>query len=156
MVVRGGRQCECGHRGCLDTYCSEQGLVATWNERAPSRKPRDVAALAAAAFSGDPVARRVVRDGGRRLGRHIAALVNVMDPEIIVIGGEAVRFGELLFEPLRQEVAQCFGSPPGIAIDWENDGWPRGAAALAVQHFFDFEIKGGHSSGRTGQIPMSA
>jgi len=156
LVERGGRRCECGRRGCLDTYCSDPGLVATWNERDPSDTPRDVDMLAAAAAAGDAVARRVVRESGRRLGRHIAALVNVIDPEIIVIGGEGVRFGDLLLDPLRREVAQCFGSPPGIAIDWENDGWPRGAAALAIQHFFDFEIKGGHSSGRTNQVPMSA
>ena len=52
--------------------------------------------------------------------------------------------------------AHVYGDVPQLAVNWENDGWQRGAAALAIQHFFDFEITGGHSSQRTSRLPMSA
>ncbi len=157
LAERGGRTCECGRKGCLETYVSDPGLLMTWNERDPKTIGLGPEDLATAAHAGNPVARLVLREGGRRLGRHIAAVANVVDPEMIVFGGEGVRYGDLFFAPLRREVEQlCFGSPPELAISWENDGWQRGAAALAIQHFFDFEIKGGHSSERMGTISMSA
>jgi len=155
--VRGGRQCECGRRGCMETYCSDRGLVETWHQRDGSAVGRGPEQLAAASASGDAVARKVLRDGGRRLGRHIATLVNVVDPEIIIIGGESVRFGAYLFESMRSEMQRlCYGTPPEIAVNFADDGWQRGAAALAIQHFFDFEIKGGHVAERTRKISMSA
>ena len=157
LAERGGRPCECGRKGCLETYCGDPGLVQTWNERDPSTVGKGPSDLAAAAEAGDATARKVLRDSGRRLGRHIAALVNVLDPEILVFGGEGVHYGRFIFEPLRRELeAHVYGDVPQLAVNWENDGWQRGAAALAIQHFFDFEITGGHSSQRTSRLPMSA
>jgi predicted NBD/HSP70 family sugar kinase len=157
LAERGGRLCECGRKGCLETYCGDRGLVQTWNERDPATVGQGPQQLAEAADGGDLVARKVLRDGGKRLGRHIAALVNVMDPEIIVFGGEGVRYGRHLFDSLRRELQQqVYGTVPAIAVNWGDDGWQRGAAALAIQHFFDFEIRGGQSSLETNRLPMSA
>jgi predicted NBD/HSP70 family sugar kinase len=142
-----GRRCECGHDGCLETYCSDGGLVLTWNMLDPLSRGRGPDDLAAAANAGDAIAGRVLAEAGTRLGRHVAALVNLFDPEMIVFGGEGARFGRYLFDPLRRVLAEvCYPGAPRIAIDWEGKGWSRGAAALAMQHFFDFEATGGYSA----------
>lgn len=144
-----GRRCECGRDGCMETYCSDVGLLKTWAERDPVATGKPVEQLAAAANSGDPCARQVLRESGLRLGRHVAALVNVFNPEMIVFGGEGVRFGRHLFDPLKEILAEvCYPGSPPVAFDWEQDSWQRGAAALAVEHFFNFEATGGYTPKR--------
>jgi len=57
-----------------------------------------------AALAHDPLALRIVKAAGTYLGRGIAVLMDVLNPECIVLGSMAVRLGELLMEPVRQEV----------------------------------------------------
>ena len=141
-----GRRCECGRDGCLETWCGDIGLLQTWRERDPTSDGKDISDLAAAVAAGDPIALAIVEDSAQRLGRHVASLVNVFDPEIIVFGGEGVRFGRHLIDPIRKLLGEyCYSGPRPIAIDWEGTGWARGAAALAVQHFFNFEATGGYT-----------
>jgi predicted NBD/HSP70 family sugar kinase len=131
--------------GCIEAYCSDSGLIRSWSEVDPSKAGTSIDDLAAAADAGDPSARLVLSEAGVRLGRHVAALVNVFDPEMIVFGGEGIRFGRHLFEPLQKVLVDvCYPGAPPIACDWEQDSWQRGAAALAVQHFFNFEVTGGY------------
>jgi predicted NBD/HSP70 family sugar kinase len=142
-----GRRCECGRDGCLETWCSNRGLLETWRELDPSAAGKTAEQLASAAEGGDPIARKILREAGVRLGRQIAGLVNLFDPEMIVFGGEGVRFGRHLFDPLRKVLDEVsYPGTPRIATDWDGTGWPRGAAALAIQHFFNFEATGGHTS----------
>ncbi|HET7715058.1 MAG TPA: ROK family transcriptional regulator [Bauldia sp.] len=147
-----GRRCECGRDGCLETWTADIGLLQSWAERDPSSAGRDIAALAAAVAASDPPAKAVIEDAALRLGRHVANLANVVDPEMIIFGGEGVRFGRHLFDPLRSVLAEvCYSGAPPIAIDWEGTGWARGAAALAVQHFFNFEATGGYTPKTEGR-----
>lgn len=149
----GDRLCECGRRGCLETYCSEPGMLRSWRESgAVAERAED---LAQAARDGDPAALKVLEEAGARLGRHVAALANLFDPELIVIGGEAVRFGSYLFDPMKKRVAELsFGPAPEIAIDWQDNAWARGAAALAIQNFFNFEATSGYRSPKlTSEAP---
>jgi predicted NBD/HSP70 family sugar kinase len=67
-------------------------------------------------------------------------MINMMDPEIVIIGGEAMRFGPAFAEAIQSSLeAFTWGELPEIAFDWTNDIWSRAAAALAIQSFFDFE-----------------
>jgi predicted NBD/HSP70 family sugar kinase len=147
-----GRRCECGRDGCLETWTADFGMLQSWAEREASAAGRDIADLAAAVAAGEPAARAVIEDAAQRLGRHVANLVNVFDPEMVVFGGEGVRFGRHLIEPIRKLLDEvCYSGAPPIAIDWEGTGWARGAAALAVQHFFNFEATGGYTSKTRGK-----
>jgi predicted NBD/HSP70 family sugar kinase len=147
-----GRRCECGRDGCLETYCADGGLMTSWRKASPAARGKSVHQLAAAADAGEPAAQRVLADAGARLGRHIGALVNLLDPDMIVFGGEGVRFGRHLFDPLMKVMDKVsYPGTPRVAIDWEGTGWPRGAAALAIQHFFNFEATGGYMSGSARQ-----
>ena len=67
-------------------------------------------------------------------------MVDLIDPEVVILGGEAVRFGAPFVDPIRAAFRDySFAAPPPVEVDWENDVWSRGASALATQHFFDFE-----------------
>lgn len=136
--VQGGEPCECGRRGCLMAHAAEPYMIAEWGRRRGTVATR--ADFAAAAISGDRDAHDVLSEAGARIGRHLADLVNLFDPEIIVVGGEAVQFGELLIAPIRTAMEDyLFFSHPELQTDWVPSSWARGAAALAVQGIFDFE-----------------
>ncbi len=80
--------CYCGREGCIETYLSGPGLLADY-ERQPDADPeiRDVAALASRAASGDPLAEAALGRYEARLARSLATVINVLDPEVIVLGG---------------------------------------------------------------------
>jgi len=84
-VVRGGRPCGCGDRGCLEAYLSEHALVTQLAERG-----LDVcgyAGVAAAAAAGDPRALAVLDEVGGLLAGVTANLVDLLDPELLVLAG---------------------------------------------------------------------
>lgn len=95
VLVPGGRLCPCGKRGCWERYCSGTALVATATELLSdggrSRLKPGVAltgaVVAAAAAAGDQVAGQAMAELGRWLGAGLAMAADVLDPEVIVIGG---------------------------------------------------------------------
>ncbi|MCU0627073.1 MAG: ROK family protein [Gemmatimonadaceae bacterium] len=112
-----GRRCKCGNYGCLEAYASgpaiaERAREAMWGEE-PGVLWRlvegDVSRITAqmvyaASKQGDPIAIDVVRETARYLGAGIGALLNVLNPEVVVLAGGVVNAGESLFQPLRAEV----------------------------------------------------
>jgi predicted NBD/HSP70 family sugar kinase len=138
-----GPKCECGRRGCLQAFYSEPAIVDRW--RAGRRGEVTRLDMLQAADAGDEHAVSVLREAGENIGRHLAVFCNIVDPEIIVVGGEAVTFGDHFLEPMRATLAQnTLAAPPPVMPDWQGDSWERGAAALATQQLFDFEAASGH------------
>lgn len=112
-----GRRCKCGNYGCLEAYASGPAIAERAREALESEEesilPRMVGGrleeitaqtVYAAAHQGDAVAREVVRDTARFLGAGVANLLNIFNPDVVVIAGGVTQAGELLFEPLRAEV----------------------------------------------------
>lgn len=112
-----GRRCACGNYGCLEAYASGVNIAVRAREALENGERSlltelvegDLTRLTAATVydaseRGDPLAREVVRDTARFLGAGIANLLNVFNPEVVVIAGGVTRAGEALFEPLRTEV----------------------------------------------------
>ena len=112
-----GRHCKCGNYGCLEAYASgpaigERAREALAGEQAsllPSMVGGDLEQITAqtvydAAKQGDEVAREVVRDTARFLGAGIANLLNIFNPDVVVIAGGVTQAGDALFEPLKAEV----------------------------------------------------
>ncbi len=97
-----GPDCVCGLRGCWEALASGRAL-----DRAARSREGDGAAegagadLIAAAAAGDAAARGAVGAVGVALGRGLATLVAVLDPDVIVIGGGVGSIGEMLLEPAR-------------------------------------------------------
>lgn len=133
-----GRRCECGRRGCLMAHAAEPYMLDEWERLAGAPISRD--GFVEAATSGSELAISILRDAGSRVGRHLADVVNMLDPDVIIVGGEAVQFGELLLGPIRETMERfCFFSKPELIPDWVSNSWARGAAALATQNIFDFQ-----------------
>ena len=120
QLVRGGRRCGCGQRGCWEQYCSGRALLHAAREIADVQpaygarllelgegEPEGIEAreVTKAAQEGDPAALECFAEVGRWLGRGLADLVAVLDPEIFVIGGGVADAGELLLAPAREEFA---------------------------------------------------
>ncbi|MBU1306137.1 MAG: ROK family transcriptional regulator [Alphaproteobacteria bacterium] len=138
-----GPLCECGRAGCLQAMFSEPAMVEEWRTLTgnPGAVRQD---LLAAAEVGDAAAIDLLGRAGAGIGQTLAAFCNIVDPELIVVGGEAVSFGDFLFDPMRRTLAKhCTWTPPKVEPHWADDSWARGAAALATQQLFDFEASDG-------------
>ena len=88
----GGRLCRCGSRGCLEAYVGAEALVERWGvvgEAGSDSEKAGLAALLAAAERDDPVADALLCETAEYLGASIADLINLFNPERIVIGGWA-------------------------------------------------------------------
>ena len=124
-VVDDGPVCACGRRGCLETMASSMALsravsdARARNERtvlAGLADPVDGAAIGAAAADGDATAIRILGQAGEHLGRGISFLLNVLNPEMIVLGGPVALAGEALLRQVRGSVARHALLPHGVAI----------------------------------------
>ncbi|WP_282944668.1 ROK family protein [Cellulomonas endometrii] len=113
-VRRGGRLCSCGRRGCIEAYASGTSIAERAAE-ALAEDPRSTLAalpavtaadVSAAAAAGDPLAVRVWDETTDLLGSAVADLVNVLEPELVVLGGGVTRSGALLLDPVRDLVAR--------------------------------------------------
>ena len=124
-----GRRCGCGNYGCLEAYASgpaiAQRAVEALEAGAESSlrgfADGDLSAITAqtvyeAAHEGDELARELVHDTAEFLGIGIANLVNIFNPEVVVICGGVRRAGDLLFVPLRREVAKRAFKPAVAAV----------------------------------------
>lgn len=128
-------------------YYSEPAILNTWRNATGRGEGSGRSELLAALNAGEPRASAILEEAGNGIGRHLANLVNVTDPEVIVVGGEAVAFGDALFGPLRATLEKnTFRAPPPVLPDWEDNSWARGAAALVTQKIFDFETSAGNAS----------
>ncbi len=112
-----GRKCGCGNYGCLEAYASGpaiakralEGLEVGEASDLPKYVDGDVSSLSAqvvyeAAHAGDAFAQEVVRETARVLGAGIGSLLNIFNPEVVVICGGVTLAGDLLFVPLAAEV----------------------------------------------------
>ncbi|MFL5238887.1 MAG: ROK family protein [Rhizomicrobium sp.] len=127
---------------------AEPALEAEWERIVAARGQGGHVDLQAAAAAQDLDALGLLNDRGFRIGQHLAGLINLVDPEVIVVGGEAIRFGPEFVGPMQRAVREFSMVPaPHVDIDWKNDVWTRGAAALVIQSFFDFESVAGTQAG---------
>src|SRR5262249_45406089 len=84
-IADDGPPCYCGQRGCVETFLSAPALERTWVETGGA--PCDATAIAARAAAGDPPAAAVLDRYADRFGRALANVVNILDPDVVVLGG---------------------------------------------------------------------
>lgn len=106
-----GKPCICGLRGCLVTLVGGPALVARaaelnaeFPESGLARKEISILDLENAALAGDALALKVAQEAAAHLGRAVAGLLNLMNPSLVIIGGDLARLGDLLLDPLRETV----------------------------------------------------
>ena len=111
-----GVPCTCGNRGCLERYCSATALIRMGREavaenpdslilKSAGGDPAGIEARTVidAARDGDPVAVRVYGQYISYLAQAVASVVNLLDPEVVVVGGGVSKAGDFLMDPLRKE-----------------------------------------------------
>ncbi|WP_296131085.1 ROK family protein [uncultured Corynebacterium sp.] len=111
VVDPGGRQCSCGKRGCLERYASGTALPDTCADLRPKYEttlPANPSGeqITAAARNGDPLAVAVMEDFGQWLGRGLSMVADVLDPELIVLGGGVSQDADLFLDTARKRMAQ--------------------------------------------------
>lgn len=111
-VEPGGRTCRCGNAGCLETYASATGIVDTYRDLAGIDESVTAEEVHHRAHEGDANARQSYREAGRFLGIAFADLVNLFNPERIVIGGGVLPAWELFMPAAEQEMRRrAFAAP---------------------------------------------
>jgi len=150
VLDRNGPECSCGNRGCLEAYAGGWALLRRARELAAEpaatddfrqlvqRDPDglDTAALYGLAQQGDDAARSLFQAAGRWLGHAVANMVNVLDPERVIIGGGVAQAGELILAPCREVVreyvlAEASRDLPIVPAALGPFAASQGAAAMA-------------------------
>lgn len=109
MVVElNGRECGCGKRGCVETYSSAKGIVASFKEALKSGKKTILSSEITSeniyknACKGDKLSKEVLASAGRYLGIALSNVANLLDLELAVIGGNVAEAGDFILKPARQ------------------------------------------------------
>ena len=144
-VVPDGRPCACGGLGCLEAYASEPALLAILAERGQSAK--GLSDVAGRAERGDPAALTLLAETGALIGRAVAGLVNALNPDRLVLGGQAAVVAPFMLEALRQELSSSALAQLSARLRIERsplgaDAVLMGGIALALQHV-DADLLGG-------------
>jgi glucokinase len=150
IVEPGGPECGCGNRGCWEQVASGRALDRLARLTGATHPESLILALAPAeevngrhvaeaAARGDSVAIGIFAEIGRRLGEGIAGLVNILDPEAVIVGGGVAEVGDVLLSPTRDSFLASVEAPdhrpevPLLRAGLGNSAGGIGAAALALE-----------------------
>ncbi|MDY7075581.1 MAG: ROK family protein [Chloroflexota bacterium] len=154
-IVPYGPICGCGNRGCLEALASGPSIARRARERVDRGVPTLMADLAGgepghitaklvaqAANQGDAEARQILTEAMNYLGIGMANLVNLFNPQLIVIGGGLTNIEETLFEPVRRAVSRHAFPIPARAVrivraELGDKAGVLGAAAVALAQIDD-------------------
>jgi glucokinase-like ROK family protein len=160
IIPEGGQICRCGKRGCLETLVSETSLISNAEEIAAQQPggllsqhlhhedgSRPIERIFAAARAGDLDTCQMIEQRACYLGMALANLVNVINPELIFLGGMFAQ-GEDLFLPVAEKTMRELsfaGLGEKVSVQPTSFGWRAGvvgAAALALSTFFYQQSEG--------------
>jgi glucokinase len=133
-----GPACPCGNRGCLDAEVSARAILRRYRDFSDDPGDPTPEEIHRRAEAGDQAACRAFTETGTALGHGLSLLINVLNPERILVGGGIMTAGRLLLDPAIAEAGRrsfraafeaCSIGPTGLG----NDAGMIGAAALAAQ-----------------------
>jgi len=137
-LAPGDLVCTCGRRGCVETVASSDAILARTRETS-GRADLDLAGAITLAHAGDAHAREAFDRAGEVIGSALAAMVNLVGPELVVIAGEGVAEYDLYEERMRQAFADhAFGAAANCRLMLRShtfDDWARGAAATVIRSY---------------------
>ena len=130
LQMKDGLICGCGDTGCLEAYASGPSIVAMaqdYIKGGKSTKFREMAAaeggeitpymVAKAAEAGDPVAKRIFAIVGEYIGIGLTSVINLLNPEKVIIGGGVAEAGDLLLDPIRKTIKERAMVVAGSAVE---------------------------------------
>ncbi len=146
-IVREGRPCRCGGRGCLETCVGAPGILQTWQEMGGTPPPGQdqIAALHAfkyACQAGQAAALRALDETALFLGLGLSNLINLFNPERVILGGwVGLLLADLLLPRLQPHI-EASVLPPSrkklhiLSCQFGQDAIATGAACLVLDRFF--------------------
>lgn len=143
-----GIECACGNTGCLETVASAPNIVRRTHERLyrdgtsslsrlAMNKDFTAGDIAREARAGDDFALLMIERTGRHIGTAVAAVINLLNIERIVLGGGVMDAGALILDPIIREAGRrsfqpCFEATQIVAATLGADAVPVGAGVLAL------------------------
>jgi len=114
-ILRQGRVCSCGALDHVEAYASGLSLETEYRRR--TGQARDLRAISKLAGQGDGIARSVITEGADVLGTAIGGANNVVDAEIVVVGGGVAGLGDIYFTPMRDAARrEALGTSRSVPI----------------------------------------
>jgi predicted NBD/HSP70 family sugar kinase len=153
-----GPRCVCGNQGCLEMYCSTQKILekareaawfgeSTFLHQLLTEKRNDLKFhhIIEGARNEDTTCQNILKQLGQYISVGIINLLNVFDPEIIVIGGEATLAKDFIEEPIRRGIEERllyrdYVVPQVHFSEWGDDIRLLGAASVVLDHFMAGEL----------------
>ena len=150
-----GRRCKCGNYGCLEAYCSGPAIAERAREAIESEDDSEILAMVdgdpsritahvvyEAAKRGDLVAREVVRETARFLGAGVSNLINIFNPDTVVLAGGVTQAGDGLLVPLQGEVRRRAFKPAVDACRIVLGTLPVSAGVVGAVATFKMQVLG--------------
>ena len=148
-IIPGGPLCNCGKRGCLEALSSGTAIAAQAKRRMEAGKFHELGSykarpgngkltaeiVAEAAREGDPLAVQIMRNAGHFLGIGLANVINILNPEVVVLGGGVMKAGDLVWKSMEQAI--------------KREAWPEPLKACKIMR-----SKLGEHSGDLGAISL--
>jgi predicted NBD/HSP70 family sugar kinase len=158
VIDKDGPLCYCRKRGCLETFSSDRFIINKIKEVLSNqqdtiikdfiKKKEDLDSISVdmvlkAAQKGDVISRNIFQKVGKNLAMRVVNLISLFDPELIIVGGEGVKAGELIFPSMRKVIRDSFPFEKEIKIvplQPGEKGWLIGAAELVLSEVFKTPI----------------
>lgn len=142
-VALGGAPCQCGQHGCLEAYVGSYAVLRTAMPDTPTATIADVTEAAA---NGHEAAQEALHQAGQMFGLGLANLINLFDPECIILAGTQYAFDHLhspaVWERIKECVVNADAPLPEIRVhNWRDLMWARGAAALGIEQVSALKVK---------------
>lgn len=148
VVDPGGARCRCGKRGCVEAYTSNFSILEAavralekgeWHAGEGGELTHED--VVTAARGGEPALSKIFSRAGYFLGIGLAGLIQVFNPAKIIISGNGVRAGRLMFDAMHRAVREhtnpeLFETVEIVIQKWQDTDWARGAACLALQEIY--------------------
>lgn len=150
-----GPRCGCGRYGCLEAFAgraaiasrASRALKLAGGKQLAGRDPHEVSAedVIEAGLAGDELAARILEETGEYLGVGISTVVNMFNPELVVVGGSTMKAGDLILGPAREVAEKRALSDMAervriVAGDLDEDAGAIGAVALVLRELFALSV----------------
>lgn len=137
-----GIPCRCGKKGCLEAYVSNFSVISQAADiLKKDRTLLKYEQVIQAARGGNAKIKKIFKRSGEILGMGVSGLMQIFSPERIIFSGRGVEAGELLFEPMKQQLEslttqEMFQSCDIVVQTFCDTDWARGAASVALQELY--------------------
>jgi len=141
-----GALCQCGQRGCLEAYIGDYALLREANAVNIGHPITDLSNLWQMAQDGNPLATAVFDRARRMFAMGLANVVNIFDPELVILAGHRAAFDHLNLEAatkeMREHMIRVDVEPTEVvAHQWGDKMWAKGAAAYALDGVSSMKIR---------------